>query len=127
MGMETARPFMTRRPILFITAVVLGGLGGLLGSIVGARAGHTGIFVGGVLGGLVAAIASAAVARGRGWIPRDRFWHTAIGTALGFVAAAAIATNTLSSPIGPVLSTLLIGIGALVGAGRDRPNATPEA
>ena len=113
--------------MLFVTALVLGGLGGLLGSIVGARAGHTGIFVGGVVGGLVAAVATAAVARGRAWIPRDRFWQTAIGTALGFIAAAAIATNTLSSPIGPILSTLLIGIGALLGAGRDRPDVPPQA
>jgi hypothetical protein len=37
---------------------------------------------------------------------------------VGFLLAAAIAVRTLSSPVGPVLSTLLIGTGALVGAAR---------
>jgi phosphotransferase system glucose/maltose/N-acetylglucosamine-specific IIC component len=111
---------MIRRPILFVLACILGGLGGLIGSIVGARAGKNGIVVGGLVGGLLGAIACAAIARGRGWIPADRFWWTTIGTALGFLAAAAIATHTLGSPIGPILSTLLIGVGALLGAGRER-------
>jgi hypothetical protein len=35
-----------------------------------------------------------------------------------------IATQTLGSPIGPILSSSLIGFGALVGAGRsDRDDA----
>ncbi|HTD84038.1 MAG TPA: hypothetical protein VK648_09630 [Gemmatimonadaceae bacterium] len=109
---------MIRRPILFVLACILGGLGGLLGSIVGARAGQNGILVGGLVGGLLAAIASAAIARGRRWIPADRFWQTTIGTAVGFLAAAAVATHTLGSPVGPIVSTLLIGIGAVLGAGR---------
>src|SRR5437762_5661021 len=111
---------MIRRPFLFVLACILGGLGGLVGSIVGARAGKSGIVVGGLVGGLLAAIASAAIARDRRWIPADRFWHTTIGTALGFLTAAAIATHTLGSPVGPILSTLLIGTGAVLGAGRDR-------
>jgi hypothetical protein len=41
-----------------------------------------------------------------------------LGAALGFIAAATVAVNTLSSPIGPVFSTALIGVGALVGARR---------
>jgi hypothetical protein len=48
-------------------------------------------------------------------IPPDRVWHTRIGTGVGFLIAALIATNTLSSPIGPVASTLLIGAGAVLG------------
>jgi hypothetical protein len=46
-------------------------------------------------------------------------WPTAAGAALGFLAAAWIATHTLGSPIGPILSTTLIGLGALVGAGKQ--------
>jgi len=109
---------MIRRPILFVLACILGGLGGLIGSILGARAGQNGILVGGLVGGLLAAIASAAIARGRRWIPADRIWQTTIGTAVGFLAAAAVATHTLGSPVGPIVSTLLIGIGAVLGAGR---------
>jgi hypothetical protein len=104
---------------LFVVACALGGLGGLLGSIVGSAAGKSGIVAGGVVGGLLASLASAAVARGRRWIPRERFWRTTIGTAAGFLSAAAIATHTLGSPVGPILSTILIGAGAVLGAGRS--------
>ena len=109
---------------IFVVSLFLGGLGGLVGSIIGAAAGKGAIVVGGIVGGLLASIASAAVVRSRGWIPRERFWQTTIGSAAGFLAAAAIATHTLGSPVGPILSTLLIGVGAVLGAqwGR-RPNA----
>jgi len=101
---------------LFVVSTVLGGLGGLLGSILGSAAGKNWIAVGGIAGGLLASLASAAVARGRGWIPIDRYWNTAIGTAVGFLSAALIATHTLNSPVGPIASTLLIGVGAVLGA-----------
>jgi hypothetical protein len=58
----------------------------------------------------------ARIAVWRHWIVRPQLWPTALGAAIGFLAASAIAVNTLSSPIGPVLSTLLIGVGAVLGA-----------
>jgi hypothetical protein len=74
-----------------------------------------GLWIGGVLGGLLGALVSVAVARRLGWIARDRFGATAAGAMIGFLVAAAIAAKTLSSPVGPVLSTSLVGIGALLG------------
>ena len=115
-----------RRLWLFVTAMVLGGFGGAAGSILGNAFGRTGLYAGGVIGGLVAALLVARTAVWRGWIERERFLPVALGTALGFVAAAGIAVSTLSSPVGPVLSTLLIGAGALLGAGRpSRADASP--
>lgn len=111
---------MMRRTFLFVVACLLAGIGGALGSIVGHAAGARGLMIGGVLGGLLGATASAFVARSRGWIGPPRLRRTAAGACIGFLAAAAIATHTLSSPIGPVLSTLLVGVGALLGAGQDR-------
>jgi phosphotransferase system glucose/maltose/N-acetylglucosamine-specific IIC component len=111
---------VSRSVLLFVVACALGGLGGLLGSIVGSAAGKNAIVVGGVIGGLLASVITGAVARARRWIPPDRFWHTTIGTAVGFLCAAAIATHTLGSPVGPILSTLLIGGGAVLAAGRRR-------
>jgi len=102
--------------LLFFTALILGGLGGLLGSIVGNAFGKTGLFAGGIVGGLLAAIATGRVAAGRRWVPATGWGRVAIGTAFGFLLAAGIAVNTLSSPVGPLLSTMLIGIGALIGA-----------
>ena len=111
---------MRHRLLLFFVSCFLDGLGGLLGSIVGHAAGNTGLFVGGVIGGLLGASSSGAVASGRGWIPRTATVRTSVGASIGFLAAALIATQTLGSPIGPILSTCLIGLGALVGAGRQR-------
>ena len=102
--------------LLFLVSCVLGGLGGALGSIVGHAAGSTGLWVGGVLGGLIGAVTGVAVARGRGWVSAAQFPTAAAGASVGFLLAAGIAVNTLGSPVGPVLSTALIGIGALVGA-----------
>jgi len=102
--------------LLFVVSCILGGLGGAVGSMVGHAAGSKGVWVGGVIGGLLGAVAAAAVARARKWIEPSRFGTTAIGAAVGFILAVAIAVNTLSSPIGPILSTALIGIGAVVGA-----------
>lgn len=101
---------------LFITATVLGGFGGFLGSVLGGGIGRGALFVGGFVGGVAIAPLTALVARRRGWIDHTRFWFVAVGAALGFIAAASIAVNTLSSPVGPVLSTTLIGLGALAGA-----------
>lgn len=101
---------------LFITATVFGGFGGFLGSVLGGGLGQTGLFIGGFLGGLVIAPLTALVARKRGWIDHSRLQYVAAGAAIGFLAAATLAVNTLSSPVGPVLSTTLIGLGALAGA-----------
>ena len=101
---------------LFISACIIPGLGGAVGSIVGHAFGGRGLWIGGVVGGLVAsALLGWSAARVR-WIAPDRRIPTAIGTSIGFVAAAAVAVNTLSSPVGPVLSTLLAGIGAVIGS-----------
>lgn len=107
---------MRAKLLLFITATILGGLGGLLGSIVGNAFGKTGLFAGGVIGGLLASVAAGKVAAGRRWIAPSAWSTVSIGAGIGFLLAAFIATRTLSSPVGPILSTALIGTGALLGA-----------
>ena len=101
---------------LFVASSVLGGLGGALGSIVGRAFGPRGLWVGGVVGGLLAALLSARVAVWRRWVAGGQYWRTAAGAGVGFLVAAAVAVNTLSSPVGPVLSTALVGLGALLGS-----------
>jgi phosphotransferase system glucose/maltose/N-acetylglucosamine-specific IIC component len=101
---------------LFVLACFLGGVGGLVGSILGGAFGQRGLFIGGFAGGVLVAPLTAMVARWRRWIVPSQFVGTALGAAIGFVCAATVAVNTLSSPVGPVLSTLLIGAGAVVGS-----------
>jgi fructose-specific phosphotransferase system IIC component len=101
---------------LFFIACALGGLGGALGSMVGHSFGKGGLWTGGILGGLLASVLIAWIALWRRWIRRSQYWPTVLGTAVGFLLACAVVVNTLSSPIGPILSTLLIGVGAVLGS-----------
>src|SRR3989304_3369793 len=102
----------------FVTTCLLGGLGGFVGSVIGGAIGQRSLFGGGVMGGMAIAPLSAQVAVWRRWIAPRQYWPTAAGAALGFLAAALVAVNTLSSPVGPILSTALIGVGALGGSRR---------
>ena len=105
---------------LFLTATILGGIGGFVGSVLGGAFGKGALFAGGFIGGVLIAPLTAWVAKWRGWIDASRFWSVAVGAAAGFVVAATVAVNTLSSPVGPAISTLFTGLGALAGA-RLRP------
>jgi hypothetical protein len=107
---------LMNRAGLFLFACVLGGLGGALGSMVGHSFGKAGLWAGGILGGLLASMLIARIGLWRRWILRSQYWPTVFGAAIGFLLACAVAVNTLSSPVGPILSTLLIGVGALLGS-----------
>jgi hypothetical protein len=100
---------------LFVLLIAAGGAGGMVGSIIGAAGGKRALFIGGFLGGLIAAPAAAYLAARLRWIDPRVVKGTAIGAARGFLAAATVAINTLSSPVGPILSTLLVGAGGLAG------------
>jgi hypothetical protein len=107
---------------LFVMACFLGGVGGAAGSMLGHSFGSRGLWTGGILGGLLAAVLVARLAAWRRWIRQPAMRSTAIGAAVGFLAAAAVVTQTLSSPVGPIASTLLIGAGAVLGATIVRQN-----
>jgi hypothetical protein len=108
---------------LFIVASVMGGLGGFLGSVLGNAFGREGLFAGGFIGGALLAPVTAWVARWRRWIEPSQFWPVAVGAGVGFLAAATLAVNTLSSPIGPLIATTLTGLGAVAGAKVSRNTA----
>jgi len=107
-----------RSLFLFLLGSALPGFGGAVGSIVGHRFGTTGLWAGGVVGGLLASVAVAWIATRVRWIGPAQRWSTALGTAIGFLIAAAIAARTLSSPVGPILSTGLAGLGTVIGSRR---------
>jgi len=102
--------------LLFLMMCLLGRAGGALGSMVGNVMGRGGVFAGGFFGGVALVIAGGYIAASRRWITKgQRFW-TIAGGVMGFLLAALVTLTTLSSPIGPVLSTLMIGTGAVLGA-----------
>jgi len=102
--------------LLFFLAWILGGVGAVAGSALGALNSKTALFAGGLLGGVAMAPAVAAIAVRFRWIRSRQFWPTTVGAAIGFIVAASGAVLTLGSPIGPILCSTLTGIGALVGS-----------
>jgi hypothetical protein len=103
---------------LFALVSGLGGLGAFLGSILGNAAGKTGLFAGAILGGALAVTLGVRIAARLGLVPQTRIAHATLGGLGGFALAVFVAVNTLSSPIGPILSVALIGLGAIFGAAR---------
>src|ERR1700752_5301944 len=101
---------------LALLMIFLGGAGGAIGSMVGHFLGRGGRIMGGILGGGALVVAAGFLAVRWKWIkPGQRLWAI-LGGVFGFVLAVMVTLSTLSSPVGPVLSTLLIGIGASLGA-----------
>jgi hypothetical protein len=106
-----------KRVSLFAVSTILTGALAAIGSVAGHFFGsHLGVMLGGIFGGLFGATLSTRIAVRLEWIAHEDFYPTTFGAAVGFLAAAVIAMKTLSSPIGPVLSSLLIGAGALFGS-----------
>lgn len=104
------------RVLLFFSMCVAAGLGGAVGSMLGHALGRGFLIVGGFAGGLLCVVGAGFLARRLGWIDAaQRFW-TIAGGAAGFVLACLVTLATLSSPVGPVLSTLLVGSGASIGS-----------
>jgi hypothetical protein len=77
--------------------------------------GKQALFAGGILGGLIASPIACFLAARLRWIDPAHTKAMALGAAGGFLAAMAVAVNTLSSPVGPLLSPLLVGVGGLAG------------
>jgi hypothetical protein len=109
-----------RRFWLFVLATGLGGLGAVVGSILGNALGARGLYVGALLGGALGVVVAASLGARFGLFSSARVRHAILGGLGGFAVAAVIAVNTLSSPVGPLLSAALIGLGMLFGAAGRR-------
>ena len=89
----------------------------MFGSIAGhGIADDVGLIFGGVLGVLITSVVTGWLATAAKWIAVEQRTRTIAWTAAGSVIASLIATHTLSSPIGPIVSTVLAGFGALYGS-----------
>lgn len=101
---------------LSLLMILLGGAGGVFGSLVGGSLGRGWALGGGLLVGAALVVAAGYLGSRWGWIrPSQRSWAI-LGGVFGFALAAMVTLSTLSSPIAPMLSTVLIGTGAVLGA-----------
>lgn len=96
------------------------GLAAVVGSILGNALGTRGLQVGAIVGGVLGVLGAVAAAGRLGWLPRGESGGAIVGALIGFAAAAAVTLTNLHTPIIPVLSCGLVGVGALLGAGVAR-------
>jgi hypothetical protein len=102
--------------VLAVLVSFLAGVATFLGSVLGHFFGTTGLYTGAIIGGVAGVVAATQIALRRGVIAPKRFWGATIGGLLGLILAAEIATRNLSTPLIPLASILLIGLGAVFGA-----------
>ena len=108
---------MNRKTVVLAVLVsFLAGVAILLGSVLGHFFGTAGVFAGAIIGGIIGVVAATRIALKRGIIAPKRFWGATIGGLLGLILAAEIATRNLSTPVIPLATILLIGLGAVFGA-----------
>src|SRR6266545_5694848 len=116
---------MSRKSLILIVLVsFLGGIATFLGSILGNAFGKTGLYTGAVIGGIAGVFVATKIAVRRQILGPKRFWPATVGGILGLLLAATIATNNMSTPVVPLASILLIGLGAVFGASTRRAKST---
>lgn len=103
--------------LLFLVVCVTAGIGLFLGSILGHFFGATGLQVGAIIGGLIGVIVGTQIACKRNILNRKRFVPATVGGMLGLALAAVVATHHMDTPVIPIASIALIGLGASLGAG----------
>lgn len=108
---------MTRKSmLLFLLVCLIAGAGTFLGSVLGHFVGKGGLYAGAIIGGIAGVAAATRIAVKREILGTKRFWGATIGGVLGLILAAEIATRNMSTPIVPLATILLIGLGAVFGA-----------
>ncbi|MFN2602257.1 MAG: hypothetical protein ABR582_05810 [Gemmatimonadaceae bacterium] len=108
---------MSRKSLILWGLVsLLAGLVGFLASVLGHFLGENGVSVAGIVGGAIGVFAATQVARRGGILSARRYWPATIGGLLGLILAAIIAVNHLHTPVVPIASILVIGLGAVFGA-----------
>jgi hypothetical protein len=106
-------------PTLLLSWLVTG-LGAMAGSILGNAAGPRGLRAGAVAGGVLGLLGAVIVARKLAWLPSREARGAFVGGLVGFACAVPITLTHMGSPLIPVLSCGLVGIGVLLGAGVAR-------
>ena len=105
---------------ILIVSWLTAGLGAVVGSIIGGGVGRAGLFIGAGIGGMAGVAAGTALLKAIGWLAVADRHGALIGGWGGFAIAIPFAVLNLDTPITPVISCALAGIGALFGIGVAR-------
>lgn len=106
-------------PTLILCWLVTG-VGAAGGSILGNAAGPSGLRWGGILGGVIGLVIAVAAGRRLAWVPRAESTGAFLGGLAGFAVAIPITLSNMHTPVIPVASCALVGVGAIFGAGVAR-------
>jgi hypothetical protein len=115
------RVFAKRDLALFMSLTVCGGLGGAVGSILGNAGGWAWLVTGAIIGGVAGSIGAVLMASRLGWIAPFQIRLTVAGATIGFMLASAVAVSSLSSPVGPLAASTIIGTLGVAGAWHSKP------
>ena len=102
-----------KRVILFFFVTGLTGFSAVLASMLGRSVSHAGLFIGAVLGGLIGVCLAVRLSKTLGLINRPDVRPGILGGCIGFLLAAPLAAVGAHTPVVPVLSAGLVGIGTL--------------
>jgi len=102
--------------LVFVASWLAAGAGALVGSVLGNAAGKTGLFVGGAVGGAIGVSLAVLLARRLGWLPPRETTGALTGGVLGFAVAVPVTLTHMGTPVIPVLSCAVVGIGVMIGA-----------
>jgi hypothetical protein len=100
---------------LFLIVCFLSGVSTLFGSVLGHSVGGNGLFIGAIVGGSLGVLISTWLAMRFNLIERSTYGAVAISGLVGFLLASGIAVTNLHTPIIPLMSVALVGLGAIVG------------
>ena len=96
------------------------GFGAAVGSILGNAAGPLGLKIGAILGGVLCLLLAVTASARLGWLPARERTAAFLGGLAGFAVAVPITLSNMHTPLIPVASCALAGVGALLGAGFAR-------
>jgi hypothetical protein len=96
------------------------GMCAVLGSILGGASGRGGLLAGAIAGGIFGVLLGVRVASRFRWLAASESRGAIAGGIVGFLVAVPIAVTHLDTPITPIVSCGLAGVGALIGAGMSR-------
>ena len=98
---------------LFFFVSGLAGLAAVFGSMLGGAASHVGLFIGAVSGGLIGVFTALVLSKRLRLISPQDVGPGILGGCIGFVAAAGLAAANAHTPIIPIVSTGLVGLGVM--------------
>lgn len=101
---------------VFLLTVLLAAGGAALGGFAGTSMGPGGLLLGGFVAGTAFVVAGGFLSARLRWIRTEQRLWSILGGAFGFALAWMVALATIMTPGALIASSIIVGIGAVLGA-----------